>query len=124
LEHVVTTKTRTVERQRANKDETPAQQTRTEYAVSPEEFIKVWQLSASADEVAKKLKMPKPIVHARASSYRKAGVKLKSMPRAGVRTLDVDKLNQLVSELGNGEQESTGPAPGSTAEVVRNLRRR
>jgi len=74
-------------------------QTRTEYNVSPEEFIRAWQTSASADEVAEKLKMPKPIVHARATTYRKAGVKLKSMPRKGQGKLDVDALNRLVEEL-------------------------
>jgi hypothetical protein len=74
-------------------------QTRTEYNVSPEEFIRVWQTAASADEVAEKLKMPKPIVHARATTYRKAGIKLKSMPRTGRASLDVEALNRLVDEL-------------------------
>jgi hypothetical protein len=78
---------------------TTKKQTRTEYNVSPEAFIRAWQTSSSADEVAEKLKMPKPIVHARATTYRKAGVKLKSMPRAGKASLDVDALNRLVDEL-------------------------
>jgi hypothetical protein len=125
LEHVVTTKTATiVERKRADEDEKAPRQTRTEYAVSPEDFIRAWQLATSAEEVAAKLKMPKGIVHARASTYRRAGVKLKSMPRTVARTLDVDKLNQLVTELGGGdEHESGGSAPPTTADIVRKLRR-
>ncbi len=49
--------------------------------------------------------MPKPIVHARASSYRQAGVKLKKMPRHSKRTLDVGGLNELIESLrsDNGE---------------------
>ena len=44
--------------------------------------------------------MPKPIVHARASSYRQAGIKLKKMPRKKMaRGLDVEALNKLVEKL-------------------------
>jgi len=74
---------------------------RTEYDVSPESFIRAWQASQSVDEVAATLKMPKPIVLARKSNYKKAGIKLKSMPRKSTdRRLDVDKLNALIDELG------------------------
>lgn len=73
---------------------------RTEYDVSPEQFIRVWQAANSVDEVAAKLKMPKPIVLARKSNYVKAGVKLKKMPRKSTsRNLDVDRLNALIDEL-------------------------
>ena len=34
------------------------EETRTAYDVSPEVFVEAWQTSSSADEVAKKLKMP------------------------------------------------------------------
>src|SRR5690242_5458624 len=76
---------------------------KTRYNVPPEKFIQVWQASASAQEAADKLGMPKDIVHARASSYRQAGIKLKKMPRRSKRNLDVDKLNRLVEELGSHE---------------------
>lgn len=72
---------------------------RKEYDVSPEKFIEVWQTSSSADEVSRKLGMPKPIVHARASSYRQNGIKLKKMPRSSSRSLDVDALNRLIEEI-------------------------
>jgi hypothetical protein len=72
---------------------------RQSYDVSPEEFCRVWQTCSSADEVAKKLRMPKPIVHARASSYRTAGIKLKNMPRRSKKGLDIDALNKLIAEI-------------------------
>ena len=43
--------------------------------------------------------MPKPIVHARASNYRAAGVKLKKMPRNPKNKLDVNQLNRLIEGL-------------------------
>lgn len=70
--------------------------TRNRYNVSSEEFVKVWQDSASANEVSEKLKMPKNIVLARSATYRKAGVNLKKMPRQNPRKLDVGTLNTLV----------------------------
>ncbi len=74
-------------------------QGKTDYSVSPEEFIQAWQSSSSAQEVADKLKMPKPIVLARASTYRKAGVHIKKMPRVSNRRLDVAALNRLIEKL-------------------------
>jgi hypothetical protein len=74
---------------------------RTEYDISAEDFIKIWQASASADEVFQKLggRMSKAIIHARASKYRGAGVRLKKMPRRNARGLDVDHLNRLIAEI-------------------------
>jgi hypothetical protein len=72
---------------------------RTEYDVTPEQFIEAWQTSQSAQEVATRLKMPKPIVLARASFYRQAGINLKKMPRKTSRELDVERLNKLIEEL-------------------------
>jgi len=54
---------------------------KADYNVPPELFIATWQAAQSAGEVAEKLNMPKDIVHARASTYRSAGVRLKKMPR-------------------------------------------
>src|ERR1044071_4426535 len=45
---------------------------RREYDCTPEEFVVAWQKSASAQEAAERLKMPKPIVCARATTYRRA----------------------------------------------------
>ncbi len=69
-----------------------------DYGVSPEQFITTWQTSSSIDEVCQRLEMPKPIVHARASNYRQAGIKLKKMPRKGV-SLDVERLNRLIEDI-------------------------
>jgi hypothetical protein len=84
--------------------------TRTEYDITAEEFIKAWQGSTTADEVVAKLggKMSKGIIHARASKYRAAGVRLKKMPRGRARELDVDRLNRLVAEIDARER---GVAP-------------
>ncbi len=70
---------------------------RTVYDVTPERFTRVWQLSSSVKEVARKLGMPKSIVSARASTYRQMGVKLKSFKV--VQALDVQGLNALIVSL-------------------------
>lgn len=71
---------------------------RKKYDVPAEVFCRVWQLAESADQVAEQLKMPKSIVLARASFYRKSGVKLKKCTRrrAGV---DVAGLNAMLGSL-------------------------
>lgn len=72
---------------------------RTVYDVTPEEFIEAWQTSKDAQEVADKLKMPKPIVFARASKYRKQGINLKDHRSKRGRGIDVDKLNRLIEDI-------------------------
>ena len=72
---------------------------KTDYNVPAEVFIATWQTSASAMEVSEKLKMPKDIVHARASTYRQAGIRLKKMPRHQTKALDVDKMNAIIDEI-------------------------
>ena len=96
------------------------------YNVSPEEFCRVWTESSSADEVSEKLKMPKPIVHARASSYREKGIPLKKMPRRKSKGLDVESLKALVESLNAGESiepkkkrgraQAAAPAPDNEAQ--------
>ncbi len=76
---------------------------RTEYGLSAEQIVRAWQLSGSAQEAADKLGMPKPILHARVSGYRKKGVRLKSMPRTPGREIDVDAMNRLIQTLGTGK---------------------
>lgn len=90
-----------------------------QYDVSAEEFVRVWQTSASSDEAAERLKMPKPIVHSRASAYRKVGVKLKKMPRPKNAKLDVSGLNNLVDTIAVAQKESA--KKGVTAEEVRQV---
>jgi hypothetical protein len=85
---------------------------RIDYNVTPEKFIEVWQTSSSADEVASKLGMPKPIVHARASNYRALGVALKSMPRPKKSRLDVRELNAIIARL-KQQQDDTRAQPAS-----------
>ena len=86
---------------------------RTEYDVSPEKFVRVWQQSTSVDNVAIKLEMPKPIVLARKSNYTTLGIKLKKMPRKSTeRGLDVNALNALIEEL---DRSGKNPTAGNTA---------
>jgi hypothetical protein len=80
---------------------------RTSYAVSPEQFVRTWQTSQTAQEVADKLGMPKPIVLARASGYRKEGIKLKKLRRESRRGLDVDALNRLIAEIDAGRRHGS-----------------
>lgn len=91
------------------------------YNVTPEEFVRVWQTSDSADEVSRRLNMPKPIVHARASNYRDKGLQLKKMKRHSNRGLDVQSLNALIAQL-NAEQgvaaEPPPPAPPPGADAL------
>lgn len=68
------------------------------YNVSAERFIEVWQTSESAQEVADKLGMPKPIVLARASNYRSDGIPLKSM-RKGPKAARVAELKKHLDEV-------------------------
>lgn len=74
-------------------------QERTNYNVSPEDFIRAWQTSNTAQEVADRLGMPKGIVLARASNYRRDGVKLKKLARRHKRALNVEKMNELIVQL-------------------------
>jgi hypothetical protein len=71
-----------------------------QYGVAAETFVRVWQSSASAEEAARRLNMPRPVVIARASNYRLKGVQLKKMPRRPVQErLDVASLNRLIEQL-------------------------
>ena len=72
---------------------------RTEYNVSAEDFILAWQSSNTAEEVAAKVGMPRPLVHARACTYRSMGVRLKMLARVNPRRLDVEALNKLIQQV-------------------------
>jgi hypothetical protein len=77
---------------------------RTEYNVTATQFVTAWQTSSSVQEVSDRLGMPKPIVLARASSYRAAGIKLKKIKKANSRSLDVAALNKLIEKLAREEK--------------------
>ena len=62
-------------------------------SVTHEEFVKVWQASASGAEVADKLDLTKQAVHQRAAMLRARGVKLK--PMRGYQRINVEALNAL-----------------------------
>ena len=78
-------------------------------------FIKTWQNAGSAQEVADALGMPKDIVHARASMYRGAGVKLKRMPRHSTKAIDVAGLNKLIEEVDKQAGRDTSPSKKTRA---------
>lgn len=81
-------------------------------SVSPEEFVKAWQSSTSIDEVAAKTHMKPFSVVARASRYRKLGVKLKQFERTGRRrSLDIAALNELC-EVAKTDQQPRGTSLG------------
>jgi hypothetical protein len=66
-------------------------------------------------EVAERLKMPKDIVHARASTYRQAGIKLKKMPRHRTKALDVAKLNAIIDEIERQQGKAAAEEGGTTS---------
>ena len=71
---------------------------RTEYHVSAQQVVEIWQTSDSVAEAAERLKMPEPILLARISNYRAKNIQLKKMPRKNV-GVNVEKLNKLIYEL-------------------------
>ncbi len=71
------------------------------FGVSPEDFVRAWQSSPSAQAAADRLGMPVNAIHNRASQYRKKGIKLKSMPHCpkGYRTVNTSGLNDLIYKM-------------------------
>ena len=64
-------------------------------AVSPEEFVRIWQAAGSVREVAKKTGVDKQSVEARAVRYRRAGVPLKKFDRGHATPLDIARLKRI-----------------------------
>ena len=64
-------------------------------SVTPEEFIQVWQTSASGKEVAQKTNSTIDAVCSRAGYYRRQGVNLKKMKRGAAMTQNWDELAKL-----------------------------
>ena len=96
--------------------------TRQRYSVDAASFIKCWQTSGSVQEVSDKTGIPVPICHARASSYRSAGINIKSMPRSGRSGLDVGKLNELIATLKAEKEAVSHPVlEGTMSYAVKQL---
>ncbi len=74
------------------------------YDVGVETFVLAWTRSETAEEVSVKLKMPKGIVHARASMYRALGIQLKKMPKRPKTKIDAAKMNLLIQEAEAAEK--------------------
>lgn len=82
---------------------------KTDYGIDAETFVSAWERSGSMDEVFEALKlisekegkpaMPKPIIVARASEYRKLKIPLKIMPRVKENAVDVKRLTALVMKI-------------------------
>jgi len=87
--------------------------TKTNYQVTPEEFVAAWETSETVDEVEQKLEklargkgtppMAKDIILSRASTYRHSGINLKKMRRKHGRPIDVEALNRLIAKIGRGD---------------------
>jgi hypothetical protein len=71
---------------------------RNKYDVSAEAFVLAWQSSNTAEEVAAKVGMPRSLVHARACTYRRIGVRLKTLGRVNPQRIDVEALNKLIQQ--------------------------
>jgi len=67
--------------------------------LSPEDFVRAWQSSASINEVVVKTGLGKNILRSRANSYQKLGIKLKKLPNI-INPLNVTKLKALAIRLG------------------------
>jgi len=68
--------------------------------VSAELFVETWRECETVDEVAEALQMTRASAASRAYNYRKIGVHMKKMPRAGGghgSRLDVAKLNAIAT---------------------------
>lgn len=100
------------------KDRQEAREDAIDYRVSSEEFVRIWETSPTLDAVVDKLRalaiekgappMPRRIVLARASAYRQAGVRIKTM-RRGRKGLDITGLNRLIAKLNNRDPDTEPP---------------
>jgi hypothetical protein len=73
---------------------------------SPAEFVKAWQESFSAREVAKKVGSTKGACFRRAYRYREKGVPLKFMMDVPCEPIDWDELAEYARELAPEELEA------------------
>ena len=71
--------------------------------LSPEEFVKRWQASASALEAAKRMGISYSGVISRCAGYRKKGVPLKRMPHTGRAPMSKGRIAALTALCKNGQ---------------------
>lgn len=74
---------------------------------TPKEFVKAWQSSSSAKEVAKKLGMHIKTVRSRVTFYRRKGVPLKKM--AGGRSIDWGEMKEYARTCLEEERKEITP---------------
>ncbi len=95
---------------------------RTSYDVSAEKFALTWNTFLDIDKISQELSMPKDLVYARASNYRRAGVELKDLkPAKRKKMVDVHAINRLLREWeARHRQDTAAPedAPASVTEAV------
>lgn len=72
---------------------------------SSEAFVRLWQSSASATEVARALGVSLGAVTGRARRLRKLGVPLKKFIGSRYSRQDVDNLRKIAEEVSNGQAE-------------------
>lgn len=82
---------------------------KTNYKISPEEFVLAWETSETVTEVVQRMKelaqakkapaMAKEIVLSRASSYRNLGINLKKLKRKHGKPIDIASLNTLIGRI-------------------------
>lgn len=82
-------------------DDKPQRRRGPRTTISPEEFVRIWQTSASIVDAAKALGTTTIVATQRALSYRKRGIPLKKFESAVGRgaALDVGALKALAEEL-------------------------
>jgi hypothetical protein len=86
-------------------------------AVSPREFIRVWQQSNSVAEVAQKVRRNKSACRVRAHRYRRRGVPLKEFPAPVYMTTEEfwDDLIQYAASLLPAEDQPGSATDGAGA---------
>ncbi len=67
-------------------------------AVTPEEFVALWQGGESLEEIGAKYDLGQKSAQQRAAVYRKKGVDLKSFPKGARATLDIEALNKIAKK--------------------------
>ena len=81
-----------------SKAKTEKSATRAE-KINIEDFIRVWQGAASADEVGAQFGRSPILMRAKANAYRRKGIDLKRFPGSrGARPLDISELNKIAQE--------------------------
>jgi len=75
------------------------------HGLTPEQFIAIWQTSASLDEAARRVGKPKLNVSVTATKYRKRGIPMKFMTGRGFSHLDVARLSGLARSYAPPSQE-------------------